>query len=64
MICEVCGCTDDNACYDKPTGQVCGWADEDLCMFCAAGGAPSFVWAGSSAGGEEEEVPDLGPCCG
>jgi hypothetical protein len=51
MICEVCGCTDVNACYDESTGQVCGWADEDLCTFCAAGG-------------EEEEVPDLGPCCG
>lgn len=55
-ICEVCGCTDNNACYDQPTGQVCGWADEDLCTFCGTGGPPSEVWT-------EEEIPELGPCC-
>jgi hypothetical protein len=58
----MCGCTDENACYDEPTDQVCGWAGEDLCTFRATGGPPSFVWAG--LGGEEEQVPDLGPCCG
>ncbi len=45
MICAVCGCTDERACYDQPTGQVCGWADEGLCTFCAAGGPPSEVWS-------------------
>lgn len=33
--CRVCGCDDDHACVDA-RGRTCGWAEEELCTFCAA----------------------------
>ena len=32
--CKVCGCTDDNACIDKKTGEPCHWVETDLCSNC------------------------------
>jgi hypothetical protein len=34
--CRRCGCSDVDACVDESTGQPCGWAEPDLCTFCAA----------------------------
>ena len=34
QTCRECGCTDDNACVDKGTGDTCGWAEDNLCTFC------------------------------
>jgi hypothetical protein len=33
--CEVCGCTDNNACLSSTTGPTCAWFTETLCTFCA-----------------------------
>ena len=34
MRCRICGCTDDDPCVNS-LGHACGWADDDLCTFCA-----------------------------
>lgn len=36
MTCEVCGCSDNDACVDAETGERCSWAAPELCSFCAA----------------------------
>jgi hypothetical protein len=33
MICEGCGCTENDACFYR--GLVCWWARPNLCSFCA-----------------------------
>lgn len=33
--CRICFCMDDDACVDQITGETCGWAEPDLCTFCA-----------------------------
>jgi len=33
--CRECGCTDDNPCINKDTGETCGWDSDDICNFCA-----------------------------
>jgi ParB/RepB/Spo0J family partition protein len=33
-ICRICGCSDDNACIDKETGEPCHWVEDDLCSNC------------------------------
>ena len=35
--CKVCGCTDDNACINKETGETCHWVEDDLCSVCSEG---------------------------
>lgn len=35
-MCEVCGCTEDNACVSQD-GEACSWASENLCSFCDDG---------------------------
>lgn len=45
ITCIVCGCTDENACFDNATGATCGWIEltpgvtdingGGLCSFCA-----------------------------
>ncbi len=34
--CEICGCTEDNPCYNPEHG-FCGWADDErtICTHCA-----------------------------
>ena len=32
--CRICGCTDDDACLDPETGELCYWVEEDLCSVC------------------------------
>ena len=33
--CEICGCTDLNACFDAEAGEPCHWVAQDLCSRCA-----------------------------
>ncbi len=35
--CRVCGCTDDNACWDTKAGRPCNWVEPDLCSACVEG---------------------------
>jgi hypothetical protein len=37
MICEGCGCTDTDACFDEETGGPCCWAsiNPPVCSVCA-----------------------------
>jgi len=34
--CRVCGCTDDNACWDPVANHPCYWVEDDLCSACVA----------------------------
>ena len=34
--CRVCGCTDNNACLDPNSQEVCHWVSDDLCSVCDA----------------------------
>jgi len=36
-MCRICGCTDNNACWDEVLDQPCHWVDADLCSVCARG---------------------------
>ena len=37
-LCRVCGCTDEDCyCCYQHSGDVCHWAEQDLCSTCAAG---------------------------
>ncbi|MDD5081747.1 MAG: hypothetical protein PHU08_00095 [Dehalococcoidales bacterium] len=35
--CRVCGCTENNACIDRRTGEPCHWVEADLCSNCVEG---------------------------
>jgi hypothetical protein len=35
MKCVNCGCTEDAACVDERTGEVCRWIVPGVCSFCA-----------------------------
>ena len=34
--CSICGCTEDNACWDEELGQPCSWSnvDPEICTVC------------------------------
>jgi len=34
-VCRICGCSDDNACYNDDMG-ICWWVEKDLCSHCDA----------------------------
>lgn len=34
-VCEICGCTDQDACWDEAQGQPCHWVSPGLCSTCA-----------------------------
>lgn len=57
MKCRICGCTDNNACLDPDLGITCGWAEPDLCTFCAAAIASDDEFL--AAGGEYEPLVKL-----
>lgn len=34
--CRVCGCNDEDACFDVASGETCRWtAEDDVCSFCS-----------------------------
>jgi hypothetical protein len=34
--CRVCGCNDEDACFDVVSGETCRWtAEDDVCSFCS-----------------------------
>ncbi len=40
MICEMCGCTDERACIQIPSGEPCHWTRPGLCSACDEVGGP------------------------
>lgn len=32
--CRMCGCTDERACIEIPSGQPCSWTEPGLCSAC------------------------------
>lgn len=43
MICEVCGCTDERACVEIPSGRPCHWTRPGLCSACDEIGGPGLA---------------------
>ncbi len=33
--CRVCGCSEDDACWDEEANRPCHWAEPGLCSVCA-----------------------------
>ncbi len=43
MICEMCGCTDEMACIQTPSGEPCHWTRPGLCSACDEIGGPGLT---------------------
>ncbi|MFN3371023.1 MAG: hypothetical protein ACK4Z0_05800 [Sphingomonadaceae bacterium] len=53
--CRLCGCTDEEPCFDWDTGEACAWVAEDLCDGCSWGGPA----APRGHGPDDEQVGDV-----
>lgn len=56
LQCRVCGCTQYNACVDG-IGEMCSWAQRDLCTFCEEVGAQIRAAYGSGSENHDGEEP-------
>lgn len=55
MICEMCGCTDEMACIEIPSGQPCHWTRPGLCSACDEIGGPGLAIRSWPLPGEEAD---------
>ena len=58
MNCEMCGCTDEMACIEIPSGEPCHWTRPGLCSACDELGGSGFAirsWPLPEAQSEEKE---------
>ena len=61
MICTSCGCTDEMACIEIPSGRPCHWTEPGLCSTCDDVGGPGLAlrsWPLPTV--REEEIADEG----
>ena len=43
-MCRSCGCTDNNACIHRFSGETCHWVELDLCSACICASERSLFY--------------------
>ena len=57
MTCEMCGCTDEMACIEIPSGKPCHWTRPGLCSACDEIGGPGLAIRSWPLPDPEHSVP-------